>query len=292
MTARCLLLALLLAGSTRGAERSRFFVTIPPQRWLVRQLAGDGVDVEVLVQPGQNPHTFEPTGRQLALLVRSRGWFTIGLPFEPAILAKARRMQRGLTEMPMHRGVHRLVADAAGHGGAAHACGSHDCGDAGADPHVWLSPLAMAQLGTNTCQALGAILPERASELNAALDRLTASLLALQEELTVLLRPVQGRGFWVYHPSWGYFAAAFGLKQQAVEQDGREPSARQLASLVTGAQRARARVLFADPQFDPQPIQTLARQINARVERIDPLAEDWATNLKQVAEAVLRAARE
>jgi zinc transport system substrate-binding protein len=159
----------------------------------------------------------------------------------------------------------------------------------GADPHIWLSPRNMARMGTNCCRALQSILPARQAELDASLVRLSDDLNDLQNKLEKRLAPVKNGTFWVYHPSWAYFAQAFQLRQQAVEAEGREPSARQLARLIGEAKQTRARVLFADPQYDPRPIQALARQIDAQVITLDPLAEDWPANLLRVAEAIGKA---
>ena len=292
--------ALLLLGAalTAGAApRPLVFVTIPPQRWLVRTLAGEAAEVELLVAPGQNPHTFEPTGRQLARLSRAQGWLTIGLPFERTLLAKARATRPGLAEYPVHAGVPRLGAPPHpshdhDHAPAA-AAGEAACGAAeGADPHLWLAPRPMAQLATNTCRALQQLLPDERERLAAALADLTDALTRLERELAATLAPAAGRTFWVYHPSWAYFAEAFGLRQQAVEQEGREPSGRQLARLIEEARAARARVLFADPQFNPGPVRALARQLGARVVTIDPLAEAWPDNLRHVAAAIRDALQE
>jgi zinc transport system substrate-binding protein len=45
-------------------------------------------------------------------------------------------------------------------------------------------------------------------------------------------------------------------------------------------------VVFVQPQFDPSSAETLAREIGARVETLDPLAYDWPANLRRVARAV------
>ena len=45
-------------------------------------------------------------------------------------------------------------------------------------------------------------------------------------------KDVRERNFMVYHPSWGYFAAEYGLTMIPVEVEGKEPSARDLAKLV------------------------------------------------------------
>lgn len=285
------LLPLVLALVTGwAAAKPVLVVTLPPQRWLVRQLAGDAVEIEVMVSPGQNPHTFEPTGRQLARLAAARGWLTIGLPFEQTLLAKIRGTTPNLAAFPMDRQVGRLAEDRAAHG-HAHADALADC-TAGADPHVWLSPAGMAQLATNTCAALQTLLPGQRAAFNEALAAFSHRMAGLQRELEATLQAVKGRTFWVYHPSWGYFARSFGLVQVAVEADGREPVPRELARLVERARQARIRVLFADPQVDPRPVRSLAAQLGAEVAELDPLAEDWDTNLRHVATALAAALKD
>lgn len=287
-----LLVALLTAGA---APKPIVFVTIPPQRWLVQTLAGDAVQVELMVAPGQDPHTFEPSGRQMARLARAQGWLTIGLPFEGTLLAKARGACPDLKSFAVDQGIPRLGGHAhAGHDHSAAAEKHETCGAVhdGTDPHIWLAPRGMLQMATNTCRVLQSLLPAEEARLAAALAELTDKLIQLERELTGTLAPVAGKTFWVYHLSWAYFAKAFGLHQQAVEQDGREPSARQLARLIESARADRVRVLFTDPHSNPGPVRTLARHLDARVATLDPLAEVWPDNLRHVATAIRGALQE
>ena len=133
------------------------------------------------------------------------------------------------------------------------------------------------------------MLPAHREELARKLERLSAALAALQAEIGESLLAVRGRTFWTHHASWSYFAEAYGLVQRAVEQDGREPTPRQLAALVRDARATKARVLFADPQADPRPVRVLAGQVGAEVVFLDPLAGDWDNNMRHVAAAILAA---
>ncbi|MDD5705839.1 MAG: zinc ABC transporter substrate-binding protein [Kiritimatiellae bacterium] len=278
---RCVALC-LLAATVQAAQKCSLFVSIPPQRWLVERLAGASVEVYLMITPGQNPHAFEPTARQLTALAQSQAWLTIGLPFERALLAKARGARPDLLELPVDTGVARLHADTHAH--------ADEHGDAcevdGADPHIWLAPGPMAQIATNTCLALVQLDPGNRTRYETALTKLTAEIAALRADIAARLSAARGGAFWVYHPSWGYFADAFDLRQVAIEAQGRSPSARQLAKVLAEGRAHGVRTLFADPQFDPRPVQALARQLSADVVFLDPLAEDWAANLRQVAERI------
>ncbi|MBD3314523.1 MAG: ABC transporter substrate-binding protein, partial [Chitinivibrionales bacterium] len=101
--------------------------------------------------------------------------------------------------------------------------------------------------------------------------------------------PLRGRKFFVFHPSFGYFADAYGLKQIAVETGGKEPSARRLANLIDDARQESVKVIFVQPQFSRKAAQAIADAIDGAVVPVDPLAEDYMANLGEIA-AKLRAA--
>jgi len=276
--------ALVLAGVSAAAERPLVFVGLPPQRWLVQKLAGERVDVGLLLGPGQNPHTFEPAARQVTDLSRAQLYFMMGLPFERTILRKVQAIHGGLTVCEMAAGVPRHMLASSDHHHEADA-DDDGCGE-GADPHVWLTPGAMAIMASNTVAALTARDPQGAPFYAARLVQVEAELAQLDQELKTLLAPVRGGLMLTYHPSWGYFTEAYGLRQVAIEAEGRPPAARQLAALIDLAQREKVRRVFTEPPYDPRPAQTLARQIGAEVAIIDPLAEAWDANLRAVATQV------
>jgi len=68
-----------------------------------------------------------------------------------------------------------------------------------------------------------------------------------------------------------------------IEEDGKAPSARHLAEAIGAAHAAGAKVVFAEPQYDRRTAQTLADQIGARLETVDPLREDWDALMREAA---------
>ncbi|HSO06429.1 MAG TPA: zinc ABC transporter substrate-binding protein, partial [Pelomicrobium sp.] len=101
--------------------------------------------------------------------------------------------------------------------------------------------------------------------------------------------PPQRRKFLVFHPSWAYFARAYGLTELAIEVEGKEPGPRQLAAVIDIARKEGIGVIFIQPQFSRRSAETVAQALSARIATLDPLAEDWPANLQLAAEA-LRAA--
>jgi zinc transport system substrate-binding protein len=97
--------------------------------------------------------------------------------------------------------------------------------------------------------------------------------------------------FMVFHPSWGYFAQAYGLKQIPIEIEGKEPKPAQLRELIERARQDGIQFIFVQPQFSAKSARVIAGEIGAQVVIADPLAEDWTANLRTVARKFERALR-
>ena len=116
-----------------------------------------------------------------------------------------------------------------------------------------------------------------------------ADLDKLNSEIITKLAPVKGKTFFVFHPAFGYFADAYGLHQQGVEVDGKSPTMKQLEKLIRDAGEHQAKVIFAEPQFSISTAETVAKQIGARVETLDPLGEDYFANMRHIANEIFKA---
>ena len=108
-SAQVLVLQLVMACTTFAVagEPVSVFVTIPPQAGIAERIGGEHVSVQVLVQPGDDPHTFEPTFRQMAALGRAKLYFRIGLPIEARIVGKVGRHPGGVAVVDMAGGIRK-----------------------------------------------------------------------------------------------------------------------------------------------------------------------------------------
>ena len=253
------------------------FVSILPQAEFVQRVGGERVDVAVLLPPGQSPATYEPSPRQMTKLGRAQVYFRIGVPFERALLRKIASAMPKLNIVDTSQGI-KLRRMAAGH--------DHEHGAGAADPHTWLDPkLVKIQAGT-IAHALTALAPAHAAEFERNLQSFQAELDRLDAKIAATLAPLRGRELFVFHPAYGYFADAYGLKQVAVELEGKEPSARALGALIERAKARGVKVMFVQPQFSSKAAATVARAIGGAVVPMDPLARDYESNLESMAASV------
>ena len=276
------------ARASDGTSGVPTFVTIPPQAHFVERVGGEFVEVGVLVQPGQSPHAYEPTPRQMASLAEADVYFTVGLPFEESLVRRIRSLAPELevvaTDYPVpKRSMEDTEAD------DEHA-GHHDDDRHGGrlDPHVWLDPDLVKIQARVIAETLERLDPDHAAAYESNLEKFVAELDSLDAEISEALEPLAGSRLYVFHPSFGYFADAYGLTQVAVETGGKEPGARQLAQLIKRARADSVRVIFVQPQFSSRAAQALAEAIDGAVVPIDPLARDYTRNLLDIANKVRR----
>lgn len=274
-----ILMTLLLASCSKqrpDSDKPIAFVSIPPQAGLLKALVGDSMDVHTLVRAGQSPHAYEPTARQLAALGEAEMLFTIGVPFEKALIKKVRQIYPDLAIIETDRGIAKRSMPHLHHG---ELC-SHDHGEP--DPHVWLNAQNAMQIATTMFQQLEA----HKMATPARYDALIQTLEDLDIQTAERLAPYHGKRFYVFHPSFGYFADQYGLKQVPIEFDGKSPSSRQLADLIEQAQVDGVKVIFLQQQFPADSAKAVAEAIGGSVVQLDPLAEDVIANLKQITEAI------
>ena len=276
--ALCLVLALCLPAA---AAPLRVFVPIPPLTYLAERVGGNRVAVSVLVPPGADPHTFEPRPRLMPELAGAKGCFTIGMPFEKTLLDRILPTTPTLTVFPADRGIPRISMEEHPHEDEKAEAGHPH--EEGLDPHIWLSPRNGLKIVRNLRDGLISLDPAGAATYRRNAEALSVEIRALDRELTSLFAPRKGMALLVFHPAWGYFCRDYGLRQVAVEVEGKEPKPAQMKALIDRGRELKVKVLFLQPQISAKSASALADALNARVVKADPLAEDWMENLRRQA---------
>ncbi len=262
------------------APQETIFVSILPLRSLVYDLVGDDFPIEVLVPAGASPETFEPTPRQFATLDRAQFVFNVGLlDYETTLLGKLENRQRIIN---LNEGIER-IAGSCSHKAAAD--GHAHPHAHGVDPHIWMSPKALRRMAANAYEAIRKAYPDSA-KYERNYRQLDARLSELDVRTDRLIRESGVRQFIIYHPALTYYARDYGLQQIAIENDGKEPSARHLARLIRQAKEQQIHKLFYQSQFPASTVEVIADDIGAETVRIDPLREDVISNIEEITRSI------
>ena len=247
----------------------------------------------VLVSPGDDPHAYQPTDAEISQAVQSAVYFRIGVPFESGpwfqAISNSGKLEvvdtrQGIELRRMRSDIH--AAEARDHHDHDHAPHEHHAhhGHGGRDPHIWTSPRLLKIQARTVTESLSKLAPEQEDQFRRNLAALEAKLDEADATIREKLAPYAGRAMFVFHPAWGYFADEYGLRQVAVEVEGKEPSDRELTELQRLARRENAQVIFVQPQISGQSAEAVAGAVGARVEVLDPLAKDPLAELLRAAE--------
>ena len=270
-----------------SAARPVLALSILPQTWFAQRLAGERVRTLVLVGPGQNPHSYEPTPAQMKDLAQADAWVLSGTEFEISLMPKIQKLFPGLVIIDGTDGVVFRMLDA----DEAHNDDEYSDGEYGIDRHTWLGLAPAKILASHIRDALVLIDPEGKNFFE---DNYTAMSGEIDEEFSILrteLAPLAGSSVYVYHPGFGYLLDEFEIYQKAVESGGKEPGPRELAGLVSNMKQERASAIFIQAQYPVNAARTLAQAAGAQLISLDPLSADWLGNIRIMGNALKSAAQ-
>lgn len=286
-------LTVLLLGSAISApaqaDKLKTYVSIVPQKYFVEKIGIDLVDVSIMVQPGASPATYEPKPRQMAQLADTDIYFAMGVPFEKTWLNKIVAVNPRMLVVHTESGIEKIPMATHEHLENEENNGRKQPHDILKDPHIWLSPPLVMIQARNILIALINADRNNTPVYEENYKKFILELVQLDMEIRGLL-PKRGY-FMVFHPSWGYFARAYGLEQIPVEIEGKEPKTAQLRNLIKLAREKKIKTLFVQPEFSRKSAELIAREIKGLVVVISPLAQDWGENLKDTARKIKDALR-
>lgn len=250
-------------------------VTVPPYKFFVERIAGDSVDVQVLVPPGANPHIYEPTPKQVEKAYEVDIWFRLGEPSEEKILTVLQEQNQMLRVVDVTKGIDLM--------GEGHCCDHHE---EGKDRHVWMSPKLAAIQAKTIAETLSEAFPMHKGQFYEGLNSLLADLESLDGELQKKLEPMKGDAILVSHPAFGYFCQEFGLKQLSIEYEGKEPLPQDVIHTLREAENAHVRAVFIQIQYNNKGALLVADKLHLPVYSVDPYASDYLENLRRIADDI------
>ncbi|MDA3080076.1 MULTISPECIES: metal ABC transporter solute-binding protein, Zn/Mn family [unclassified Campylobacter] len=272
--------------------------TIMPTKFFIEQIAGDELEINVMVPSSADPHTYEPKPSQMKMLEKSDLYFEVGVEFDEIWLKKIAPDFKNVKFIKTQENIKKIAMnshhDHGDHDHEKHADHKHDHDkdhDAhhehgNLDPHIWLDPILVKTQSKNILNALCEKYTQKCEKFSANFAEFEKKLDELDEFAKAKLKDLKDAKFIVYHPSWGYFAVRYDLEQIAIEIEGKEPKPADLAKLIEEAKEENVKVIFVAPQFSKKAAITVAAASGANVEEIDHLSGDWLNEMKKTIEII------
>ena len=251
-------------------------VSIPPQSYFVRQLAGDRFQINVMIPPGANPVTYDPPPGKMKKVAQSEAYIKIGhLAFEKIWMDKFRSMNAELAIYDQSGPVDLIHIHEKNH---AHDHAHH----AGVDPHIWTSPAAVKKQIVVLKEALIELDPQNKRLYQKNYRNFISKIDSLDQFVKETVEGSKNHSFMIFHPALSYFSRDYHLEQIPIEFEGKEPSPSRLKKLIDLAREKQIDKVLIQKQFNTDNAEMIAKEIGAEVVVINPLDSNWVEAIQHI----------
>ena len=271
-------LCLLLASGCRRDKaasdgRPLLAATTPAIAWMVQEIGGDDVNVVSLLPSGSDAESYEPDMATMKSLSGSSTLYTLSTPgFEQSTVRRvADATGKTLSVTDLSVGIERI----------------DDSHSGGYDPHYLSSPANARKVAAAILADMERRYPDKAETMRARADALDKRLAAASDSVKTLLgNPGEGCAIVAIHPSLGYYARDYGLRQISLEENGKEVTPRGLERGLAEAHKAGAGVLVYERTHSPDRATLYAAELGIPTIGVDFNAADFARQYTQIARAI------
>ena len=241
----------IAAGPVRAAERLNVIASFSILGDFVRNVGGDRVDVTTLVGPNSDAHVYAPTPADAKKVADAKLVFVNGLGFEGWMQRLVQSSGSKATIVVASTSITPLKLGSS------------------ADPHAWQTVANAKTYVYNIRNALSAAAPADAAFFQANAEAYRAKLEALEAEIGPWLGsiPPEHRKVISTHTAFGYFAKAYGIEfiaPRGVSTES-EPSARDIAAIITQIKTKKIPAVFLENISDPRLMGRIAAETSARI---------------------------
>ncbi len=237
-------------GCAEAASRPMIVTSVFPIQNLIAQITGSAIRVDALVPPDVSPHGYTSRKQDIEKIERASLVVCVGLGLDDWVLEETEKIETSTV----------ILAELL-----------HEPADS--DPHLWTDPMLMANMVSALQTILVKHFPSHSPTIAAGVRRTVDSLFALDRWISGELSPFLGAGFVSSHGAFKRLAQRYGLATIAVimKTPGVKPSPSDRADVTEKLERFSRRVIFFEPQFDPESAQKIAADTKAYLGEVDPI---------------------
>jgi zinc/manganese transport system substrate-binding protein len=225
---------------------------------LVRNVGGDRVDVTTLVGPNGDAHVYAPTPGDARKLAQADVIFVNGLGLEGWMTRLSEASGTKAPTIVVSKGVApRKMAE------------MRDPAHMEIDPHAWQAVGNAEIYVKNIRDGLSEADPADKAIYDTNAAAYLGKLDALDKEVKAAIAkiPADRRKIITTHDAFGYFSDAYGMTfiaPEGVSTDA-EPSAREVAKIITQIKEQKIPAVFLENITDPRLMQQIARETGATI---------------------------
>ncbi len=257
--------------STDSGKRT-IAVSIAPEATFVKAVCGENFDIITSIPAGASPETYEPTPAEMQKITNAEIYFAIGVPAEEnSILPLIDRKKTVVLQDFVAKEYPELSE------------GEHR------DPHIWLSPKRVIVMVEKIAETLKHYDPKNADFYNENAKNYILELGKLNEYIVTAFKDIKNRNFLVFHPAFSYFADDYSLSMHALEEHGKETTAKRLAEMTDLAKEKNIKTIFYQAEASNKTAVSFAEEIGGTAVMLEPLSPDYIENIKKMTDLLQKA---
>jgi ABC-type Zn uptake system ZnuABC Zn-binding protein ZnuA len=244
-----------------GTAKKQVLVSDPANTAIVREIAGDLVNVDSIVPPGANGHTYEPVPDDAKKVLAADLYFDNGMDLNTAVTNFVRTNYRvGTVEVilssavPPAEMISTDTAEQIASHGHAHAFNAH----------FWTDPIYAAAYAGKIAEALANLDPPNAATYESRADAFVSRMQELDRVFrdAIASIPPQNRKLVVYHDSWSYFGRRYGIPIVGAIQpvSFAEPSADEVRRMIDQIRAEAVPAFFGSEVFPSDVLDAIASE--------------------------------
>ncbi len=265
--------------ATQTEQKLKVVTSFYPMYEFSKQVGGDHAEVVALIPGGTEPHDWEPSAKDMALISDADIFVYNGIVEEWAEKAVESASNEKRVVVEASHGIDLMEGEAHEHEedeaqGEEIRADEEEHGDEhGLDPHVWLSPVLAQKEVTSILEAFVKADPANEADYKKNTDAYIAKLQELDEAYKSGLKDVKTKEFVTQHAAFGYLAKEYGLTQVAIAglSPEQEPTPAKMIDIVKFAKENHVTTIFFETLVDPKVAETVAKEIGATTDVLNPI---------------------
>lgn len=270
--------------STATGERPLVVATTSILCDLTKQVAAQTVDLKCLVDPGQDPHTYQPKPDDRKAIEQANLVLYGGYDFEPSIIKLVEASSNQAPKVAIHEVAvpKPIIGEKHDHSHSGHEGEKHDGHDhdhdkeekhseeKAPDPHVWHNPQNGIQMVEAIRSNLEKVAPDNAQLYAANAEKITGEIKEIDSWIkkNVATIPENQRKLVTTHDALSYYTQAYNIDYEgAIEglSTEVEPTASRIAELSKEIKQENVPTIFAESTHSPKLIERVAQEANVKV---------------------------
>ncbi len=282
-----LFVLLLTACSTNQNNVSNdqlvIYTSIYPLQYVTDEIAGEGANVKSVYPPGVDAHTYEPTSKEVTEIAKSDAFIYLGQGMEGFAEGTADALH-SQNVMLLEIGEHKnLFIEGTDHHQHEHEEDNHGHHHGDLDPHIWLDPSRMIEIGEIVKDKLIELQPEREAQYEENFTELKEKMAKLDEDYSATLQAKENKKIIVSHAAYGYWEEKYGIEQIPISgiSSSDEPSQKELTEIAKLAEKENLHYVIEEQTGSNRLATIIQDYINAKkltIHNLETLTEEDISN--------------